>query len=337
MTKNTPLIINGQTINPGEQRTIMLPMPSLYDWTPLSMPVHIFHGQQPGPVLCVLATIHGDEVNGAEVIRRLLKKSALKKLTGTLIAIPIVNVYGFLNQERYLMDRRDLNRSFPGSGKGSLASRLAHLLITEIISKATHIIDLHTGSLHRSNLPQLRTDIDCQVTKELATAFNVPVVLHSKLRDGSLREYASEHDIPFLLYEAGESLRFDEMSIRTGVNGILNVMQTLHMLRIKKTVTKKFTPAFVRSSYWLRATHSGFLHCYKTLGKAVDKGELLAKIGNPTGTEEQELRSPSAGIIIGRNNLPMVHEGAALFHIASFDEVAMVAEHIEYLHDSHSY
>lgn len=329
------LIIGGNKINPGEHTTVMLPMPKLYDWTPLTMPVHIFCGKEPGPTLCVTAAIHGDEVNGIEIIRRLVKKPAIKKISGNLIAIPIVNIYGFLYQDRYLMDRRDLNRSFPGSQKGSIAARLANLITKEIISKSTHIIDLHAGSLHRSNLPQIRANVDSPETQQLADAFNAPVILHAAIRDGSMRQYASEKGIPILLYESGESLRFDELSIKTGVNGILGVMQNLGMIPLKKAKVKKFNPTVARSSYWVRAPISGILRPLKSLGKKINKGDLLAKIGNPTTTEEYDLISPLSGIVIGKSNLPMVHEGAALFHIACFEELKLVSKQVEYLQESY--
>jgi len=331
-----PLIINGMAIYPGERATVMLPMPKLYDCTPLSMPVHIIRGKTPGPILGVTAAIHGDEVNGIEIVRRILKKTVLKNLKGTLIAIPIVNVFGFLYQDRYLMDRRDLNRAFPGSEKGSLAARLAYLIAKEIVSQSTHFIDLHAGSLHRVNLPQIRTNIDVPATYQLAQSFNAPVILHAALRDGSLRQYANDQSIPFLLYEAGESLRFDELSIRTGVNGILNVMQVLKMIPFRKQAKKMFISAPARSSYWVRSPRSGILQPFKALGKGVNKGELLAKIGNPTTIKEYKLISPLSGIIIGKSNLPMVHEGAALFHVACFEKLQLVAEQIECLQESYN-
>lgn len=327
------LKISGQIIKPGERKTVMLKMPKLYDWTPLRMPVHVVRGTKPGPVVLVSAAIHGDEINGIEIIWRLLKKPVLKKLSGTLIAIPIVNVYGFLYQDRYLMDRRDLNRAFPGSKKGSLAGRLAHLLTSEIISQCTHVIDLHTGSLHRGNLPQIRANTDCPQTAQLASAFNAPVILHASLRDGSMRQYASERGIPFLLYEAGESLRFDELSIKSGVKGILNVMSALGMLGQQKIPGKRITPMIARSSYWIRAPISGILRPNKILGKKVKKGELLAKIGSPISDDEHEILSPFSGIIIGMSHLPMAHAGAAVFHIACFEEPVVVAEQIESLQE----
>lgn len=329
----SPILINDHEIKPGQHKIISLPMPKLYDWTTLSMPIHVLHGKNPGPTLVITAAVHGDEVNGIEVIRKLLKRPILHKLCGTLIAVPIVNIYGFLYQDRYLMDRRDLNRSFPGTSEGSVAARLANLLVTEVISKATHIIDLHTGSLHRTNLPQLRVDLSVPGARELANAFNVPVVLNSTLRPGSLREYANKMSIPFLLYEAGEALRFNELAIKTGVKGVLNVMNELQMLPLKNKTTKRFKTQFALNSYWIRAQHGGIFHPNKALGKHVKKGETLAHIGNPATTEETRLKSPIAGIIIGKNNLPMVHEGAALFHIACFEKPHLVAEEVEYLQE----
>lgn len=333
MTAHTPLTIHGQTILPGERAVILLPMPTLYDCTPLSMPIHVIRGKKPGPTLCVTAAIHGDELNGIEIIRRLLKKIKSNTIAGTLIAIPIVNMYGFLYQDRYLMDRRDLNRAFPGSPKGSLAARLAHLITTDILSQVTHCVDLHSGSQHRTNLPQIRTNLDAPATLAMAKAFNAPVMLHATVRDGSLRQYANEKNVPCLLYEAGEALRFDEMSIKTGLHGILHLMHALEMI---DTPPKKKHSASTaaRSSYWVRAPQSGLLHSSKLLGKSIKKGELLAIIGNPSTTEEYKLYSPLSGIIIGKNNLPMVHEGAALFHIACFEKIRLVEEHIEYLQEA---
>lgn len=330
---NNAISIYGQSVNPGERKTIQLPMPKLYDWTPMTMPVHVLHGKQSGPVLCITSAIHGDEIIGIEVIRRLLKKTLLKKLIGTIIAVPIVNVYGFLYQNRYLMDRRDLNRSFPGSKSGSLAARLADLVTSELITHATHCIDLHTGSLHRSNLPHIRADLSFPGIKPLAKAFNVPVILHSEMRDGSLREYADNQGIPFLLFEAGESLRFDELSIRSGVNGILNIMHKLKMVTLKKQPLKALSPSFAYSSFWIRAPISGVLGPHKPLGKKVKTGDTIAIIANPAGTHEYKLKSPDSGIIIGKSNLPLVHEGAALFHVASVKKPSDVADQIETLQE----
>ncbi len=328
------IVIGDENIRPGERKTILLPMPKLYDWTPVSLPIHVINGLEDGPSLCLTAAIHGDEINGVEIIRRFLRKKGLKHIKGSIIAIPIVNVYGFLYQERYLMDRRDLNRSFPGSAKGSLASILANILSKQILSQSTHAIDLHTGSNHRFNFPQIRANLDMPGIEDLALAFNVPVILHSTFRDGSMREYANEQGIPFLVYEGGESLRFDELSIRTGINGILSVMVALQMIKPGKYGITKFTPTIARNSYWLRAPISGILRHIKKAGSRVSKGQIIAVIANPTSTEEYKLKSPISGIIIGENMLPLVHSGQALFHIASFEKLNVVEEQLENIQEA---
>lgn len=327
------ITIQNTNIRPGSRQVIEIPMPQLYNSTPLSMPVHVINGKKSGPTVCITAAIHGDELIGVEIIRRLLKKSCLKQIQGSLIVVPVVNMYGFVYMNRYLMDRRDLNRCFPGSQRGSLASRLAYLLTQELISKATHCIDLHSGSLHRSNLPQIRADLDMPGIKSLAKAFNVPVILHSTKRDGSLREYADKQGIPLLLYEAGESLRFDDFAIKTGVNGILSVLKKLKMLDLKPKSIKTITPTIARESYWIRAPKSGIMRIIRGLGKKVKEGDTLAVIADPTGKQEYKLKSWVSGVIIGISNIPLVHEGAALFHIASIKKPSHVLEQIEDLQD----
>ncbi len=250
----TPLIINNQEIKSGSRVTLELPLPLLYTHTPMTMPIHVVRGKHDGPRLFVCAAIHGDELNGVEIIRRLLAHASLKRISGTLIAIPIVNVYGVINHSRYLPDRRDLNRSFPGSERGTLAGRVAHLFMTEIVTKCTHGIDLHTGALHRDNLPQIRGNLDDPETTKLANIFGVPVLLNSNLRDGSLRESAAALDIPMLLYEAGEALRFDELSVRAGVRGIINVMRELDMLTTKKRSKQNHKPLSNYNSLLVRDT-----------------------------------------------------------------------------------
>ena len=217
ISKAEDFIIAGTEVSPGTRRTLELPVASLYSHAPMTLPVQVVCGRHDGPRLFVSAALHGDEINGVEIIRRLLRLPSLKKLRGTLLAIPIVNVYGFVNRSRYLPDRRDLNRSFPGSVRGSMAARLADLFLKEIVDRCNYGIDLHTGAIHRENLPQIRANLDDEETARIARAFHVPLLLNSDLRDGSLREIAAERGIPMLLYEAGEALRFDERAIRAGV------------------------------------------------------------------------------------------------------------------------
>lgn len=333
----TPLTINGNTFKPGTRTTIELPVGRLYTHTPMTMPVHVVKGKKSGPRLFISAAIHGDEINGVEIIRRLLRLPALKRLKGTIIAVPIVNTYGLINHSRYLPDRRDLNRSFPGTEKGSLAARLAYLFMNEIVSQSTHGIDLHTGALHRDNLPQIRANLDDEETNNLASAFNVPVIISSNLRDGSLREAAAEYGIPMLLYEAGEALRFDEVSIRAGVKGIVNVMRTLEMLPPSKRKLKKhIDPVVARSSSWVRASDSGILRAMIPLGSRVKNGTLLGVVADPFGETETQVTSTYNGIVIGRTNLPLVNEGDALYHIARFEDIHEIEAKVDDFQEEHS-
>ena len=324
------LQIGDQTIAPGTRVDIELPVALLHTQTPLTMPVRILRGKHDGPRLFVSAAIHGDELNGVEIIRRLHQHKSLSRLRGTLITIPTVNVFGVIHHSRYLPDRRDLNRSFPGSSKGSLASRLAFLFMNEIVANCTHGIDLHTGAVHRANLPQLRVNINDPETNRLAHAFGVPVILNSDLRDGSLRQAASEQGVPLLLYEGGEALRFDEFSIRAGVKGVLNVMRTLGMLpQSRRRSQREASSVVARSSVWVRAVESGILRSFTELGARVARDEVLGAISSPCSEEQEEVRAPVSGIIIGKTRLPLVNEGDALFHLARFEAISEAANKVD--------
>lgn len=326
-------IIGDVRVERGQRVSTDLRVGEQFNHSPVTMPVHVIHSKKPGPVLFVSAAVHGDEINGVEIIRRLLKLPRLKQLRGTLIAAPIVNVLGFLNQSRYLPDRRDLNRSFPGSERGSMAGRLAELFCREIINQADFGIDLHTAAIHRSNLPQIRANLDDATTLAMAEAFGVPVMIHSPLRDGSMREYAVSQGTPILVYEAGEALRFDEVSIRAGLRGVQRVMQHLGMLPKRKTVVR-VRPEVANSSSWSRAPCAGIANNCVELGERVSKGQVLTTIGDPLGDQTQVLTAPTAGLIIGQSIIPLVHEGDALFHIARFDRSKSVAGQVESFHQT---
>lgn len=322
--------IAGITVAPGSRTVVDLPMPKQSNHSNMNMPLHVVHGRRNGPVLFISAAIHGDELNGIEVIRRVLAHKSIAKIAGTLIAIPVVNSYGLIQQSRYLPDRRDLNRSFPGSQKGSLAARLAHLFVEEVVSKCTHGIDLHTGAVHRSNLPQIRADLDDDETRKLAESFGVPVLLNASLRDGSLRGACKEYGIPVLLYEAGEALRYGESSIRAGVTGVMNVMRTLGMLPASRRKGRAYEPYIARKSVWVRATESGMMRMIVSQGEHVAKGELLGYIDDPYSGGQHAVNATHEGVVIGRLELPMVHEGDAVVHIACFeDSVSDVADEVE--------
>lgn len=324
-----PFELGDVVVAPGQSAVVEMPAAQLYTQTPLNIPVHVVHGRQPGPTLLVCAAIHGDELNGVEIIRRLLRMAALKRLRGTLIAVPVVNVFGFIHKSRYLPDRRDLNRCFPGSETGSLGARMAWLFKTRVLDRATHAIDLHTGAVYRSNLPQIRANLASAETAAMADAFGVPVVLNSVLRDGTLREVAEAQGIPVITYEAGEALRFEEASIRVGVRGVINVMRHLGMLADRRTTPSTVKPTVAGSSTWVRADCDGVFRALVALGARIREEQLLGRISSPFTDEEIEVRSPCAGILIGRDNLPLVNEGEALFHIARFEEVRGVAQQVE--------
>jgi len=319
--------IGGIDVEPGEQKTIDLPFIDLSLQTPMTMPVQVVHGRRPGPRLFVNAAVHGDEINGVEIIRRLLTLGALRHIRGTLVAVPVVNMFGFISLSRNLPDRRDLNRSFPGSARGSLAGRLANLFLNEIVANCTHGIDLHTGAIHRDNYPQIRANLDQEETARMAHAFGVPLVINSGFREGSLREAADHRGVPVIVYEASEALRFDEFAIRAGLRGVIGVMRELGMLADRKRGRRKTVePMLVRSSTWVRASQSGILRRSVALGKLVRKDERLGAIADPFGGNEVEVLSPAQGIVIGGTNLPLVHEGDALFHIGRFEGTQVAAK-----------
>lgn len=328
MVKREPFRLGDAVIEPGTRQTIDLPVSMLSDHTPVTMSVHVVHGRVPGPTLFVSAAVHGDEVIGVEIVRRLLNSKKLSRLKGTLLAIPIVNSFGFMNHSRYLPDRRDLNRSFPGSSQGSLAARLAHIFLEEIVEKSDYGIDLHSAAVNRSNLPQTRVSHKSQRAKELARAFGAPITLLSPLREGSLRQVADSLNTPMVLYEAGEGLRFDEYSAKTGVTGILRVMSHLGMISDKAVKKPKVAPLLSTASYWQRAPAGGVMRSFKANGELVQEGTVLAVISDPFGSKEVEVKAQYPGLIVGRTNLPIVNEGDGLFHIAKIkrsDEAAEAA------------
>ncbi|MDX1302962.1 succinylglutamate desuccinylase/aspartoacylase family protein [Photobacterium sp.] len=327
--KRRSITIAGVTVNPGQRQKVYLDVAKLYTHTSLELVIEVIHGRRDGPVLLVSAAIHGDELNGVEICRQLLKHHSLDRIRGTLVVVPVVNIFGFIHRSRYLPDRRDLNRCFPGTPSGSVGGRAAYLFRTEIMNHCTHAIDLHTGAVHRSNLPQIRANLDNQVAELMALNFGAPVVIDSKVRDGSLRECADKQGIPIILYEAGEALRFDMHSIKAGIRGVINVMRCLDMLPKTTHSKKKASPVIARASYWIRAEHDGTCLFIARLGQRVKKGDVLALISSPFSQNDSEVISKTNGIIIGRNNIPLVNEGDALFHIAKFDTIVQAEQSVE--------
>lgn len=310
-------VVNGKSVPAGTQREIDLPVARLPSGTWMSLPVIVMHGARPGPGVWISAAIHGDELNGIEIIRRVRGLLKPRDLTGTVIAVPVVNVFGFVNQSRYLPDRRDLNRSFPGSPRGSLAARLAHLFMTEIVRDCVAGIDLHTGSDNRKNLPQIRGDLSDPQTRSLAEAFAAPVMIDSRVRDGSLRGAATKSGHPVLLYEAGEAMRFDEHAISVGVDGVL---RTLHALGVIESAPEAGTPsASAGRSSWVRARRAGIVRVQSGLGDTVRRGERMAVISDPYGEAESPIAAPFDGVVIGLVQNPIVSQGDAIAHVARID------------------
>lgn len=328
--KNSPIQICNATVHPGESLSMALPLPELFSCAPLYMPIRVIHGKQAGPVMLVIGAMHGNELNGTEIINRLVDNSNLKQLRGTLITIPVLNVYGLMNRSRQLPGGIDLDTVFPGSKNGTHASRMAHTFINEIFHHADVCIDLQSGFLNYTNLPQIFADLSNEKTAAIAEAFNAPVITNNTGKKGSLRQYATKQNIPYLTYEAGEAMHFNEYAIEFGLKGILDVMRSLDML---KSTTKKSTTAKnfkTEKNIWVRASTSGISYTQHELGSHVQRGEVLCEIKDPfSAAESVKIKSPEEAIIVGKNNLPLTHEGEALFQLAVFSKMKHAATHLE--------
>jgi len=314
-----PFVMADAAVRAGASRLVELPVGHLPPGTVSSMPVMVIHGRRPGPTVWLSGAIHGDEVNGIEIVRRLVLQLDAKSLAGTVLAVPIVNIFGVTAGDRYLPDRRDLNRSFPGSPRGSLGARIAHIFFDNVVSRCDIGLDFHSGSAGRSNLSQIRCDLDQPETRRLALTFGAPVTLHATLRDGSLRAAARKRGTPVLLYETGEAHRFDEAGIRRGVDGALRVLGTLGMISAE-AATAAETSILARSSSWVRAGRGGFVHLDVELGESVQAGQTLGRVIQTLGRGRVPLRSREAGIVIGVLRNALVHHGDAVVHVASADE-----------------
>ena len=306
-------------IKPGSRARFNLPMSRLPTGTEMGLPVIVVRGRKPGPTVWLSAALHGDELNGVEIVRSALERVEAKTLSGTVIAVPVVNVFGFLNESRYTPDRRDLNRSFPGSGKGSLASRVANLFMTQIVERSDYGIDLHTGSDYRTNLPQIRGNMRDKVTFGLAQAFAAPVMMHSKNRDGTLRKAATKIGKPVLLFEGGEPMRLDEQVIEVGREGILRVLDFLSM-RDYDRQRAHVDSLYVGRTSWVRAKRAGVLRLFRHMGDIVERGELLGSIDDVIGSKSVKVKSPCQGVIIGQGLNPIVYQGDAVIHVARLQQ-----------------
>ncbi|MDY7102833.1 MAG: succinylglutamate desuccinylase/aspartoacylase family protein [Actinomycetota bacterium] len=311
--------VDGELVDEGTRVDTDLRLARLPSGALMTVPLVALRGVRDGPVVWLTAAIHGDELNGVEIVRQLLGRLDPADMAGGVLAIPIANVFGFGTGDRYLPDRRDLNRSFPGNDSGSLAARIAHLIITNLVEQSDLGIDLHTGSDGRSNLPQIRADLDDPETAELARVFGAPLMLHSRLRDGSLREAAWRMDKRVLLYEAGEALRFDRRAIDTGVAGVLRVLAHLGIVDASLATPAQVEPLVSRRSTWTRSPRSGIHRPSVELGDHVRRRQIIGRVGDAFGAEDRPVRAGCHGMVIGRSETPAVHRGDAIFHIAELE------------------
>ena len=320
MMKNNsaPIVIFGESINLGESKTINVEIARLHTTTKLNIPIMVRRSKFEGPIVLFSAGIHGDEINGVEIVRQLIHKKINKPKRGTTICIPIINVYGFVNKSREFPDGRDLNRVFPGSKNGSLASRYAYHILTEIIPIVDYAVDFHAGGASRFNAPQIRIAPSNTELKILADVFNAPFTLFSKNISGSFRNSSEKLNVKMLLFEGGKSLDINNVVADEGINGAKRLLSHLGMLDPKHLlVEQKSKTIYIENSGWIRAKCSGMLHDYGTIGKFVKKGTVLGIITDPYGKFERKIKAPNDGYIINANHSPIVYQGDAIYHLSS--------------------
>jgi predicted deacylase len=317
-----PLVILDQKIGPGKT-VINLDIAKLHTRTKLEVPVIIERARKDGPTLLILAGIHGNEVNGVEIVRQIIKKKYNKPQCGTIICIPVVNVFGFLNQERMFPDGRDLNRVFPGSLKGSLAARFAYYIMEEIVPHVDYVIDYHTGGSSRFNYSQIRVDANDLESLSLAKIFGAKFIIDSRNRDKSFRQAATEKGKKVLLFEGGKSLHLDKQVTRQGVRGAVRVMHHLGLTNFSAEISEYpevTEQILIHKSHWIRANHSGMYRRIVSIGDPINNKEVIGSISDPYGDFERSVKSTHNGFIICSNQAPIVNQGDALVHISTEQE-----------------
>jgi hypothetical protein len=318
--KNSILNICDVSIQPGEKVTLALPTPELYTCTPMHIPIHIIHGKKKGPKVAIIAGLHGDEINGIFAIQKLLEEKFLKKLFGTLIAIPVVNTYGLIAKSRNLPDGQDLEGSFPGHISGSFASRLAYIIDSKILQNVDYVIDLHSGDPYNKHLSQIHTDLDNDDAKKLAFAFNATVIMDNKSKDSLLYLMHQEKKIPSLLFESGEAFRIDEYSVKSAMRGIINVLKELNMLPKFFRQKKAKQSILINDIENIYSPGSGICNVFVKLGSFVKKNDKLLEIRDPFGTKQSyNIFSKSNGIIISIKVAPLVNEGEIILKLAKHE------------------
>ena len=315
--KNVLHILN-ENILPGQHKRLNLHTAKLYTTSAVEVPVIIERSKKKGPVVLITAGVHGDELNGVEIVRQFVAQKMNKPLIGTIICIPVMNVFGFLNMQREFPDGRDLNRIFPGTKKGPLASRFAYQLSDEILPVVDYIVDYHTGGAKRFNAAQIRISKKNPKLLELAKAFNAPFIVFSSTIKKSYRMTCEKLGIPILLFEGGMSVDNDSAITKHGLTGLKRVLKHLGMLKAEFEPTKAIKPSvFIHNTKWIRAKYSGLLHVKIEIGQRVSKGEEMAHITDPYGSFKHVLKARESGYVINANLSPMVYQGDAIFHIST--------------------
>lgn len=313
-----PFYLLGEEILPGTKKIIEFNIAKLQTMSKMNIPVIVEHSKIPGPTVLLSAGLHGDEINGTEIIRKLIVDKVNKPKTGTIICIPVINIFGFINQMREFPDKRDLNRVFPGSKTGSLAGRFAHFLVTKIIPHIDYAIDFHAGGASRFNAPQTRIVKNNPELKNLAQIFNAPFTLYSANIAGSFRNACDKRGVKMLLFEGGKSLDLNSEVTRHGVEGTKRILSYLGMLHPKFGVDNPLKKSvFIENSNWIRANFSGMFHGLATIGSYVKKGQVIAMISDPFGKIEHQMKSPNSGYLINVNDASLVYQGDAIFHITT--------------------
>ena len=320
MSEKDVLEIVGVKVALGKSATVTFEVAKLHTRNTLDVPIIIERSKKPGPTVLITAGIHGDEINGVEIVRQIIAKGINKPKKGTIICVPVINVFGFLNMDRLFPDGRDLNRVFPGSANGSLASRVAHFVMTEIVPHADFVMDFHTGGADRFNAAQIRVIKDNPRLTELAHVFGAPFIFYSDNINKSFRNACQKRGAPMLLFEGGKSFNIDNTITNTAVNGVKRVLYHLEMLNTKFKVSKPKTEAIViNKSKWLRAKFSGMFKVTVAINTYVKKGDILGNITDPYGSFNHFVKAPTAGYIFNVNESPIIYQGDAIFHISEFN------------------
>ncbi|MEM6684190.1 MAG: succinylglutamate desuccinylase/aspartoacylase family protein [Bacteroidota bacterium] len=310
------ITIYGEQVQPGEAKWIKIPIDRLPTGTLIDIPVYVFNAKAAGPTMLVQGGLHGDEINGIEIIRRMLFEKLFEVKRGAVIVLPLLNIFGFIHFSRQVPDGKDVNRSFPGSKNGSLASRIAYQVTQEVLPQADFGIDLHTGGAQRNNHPQVRFTADFQESKTLANVFNTPFYFATSLIEKSFRKTAYEMQIPIIVYEGGESMRFDEYAIREGIQGILNVMKYLNMIeKIDPMLIEREVTTLLTKRKWLRAPTAGMFIPQVLNGSSIKKDEILGFVTDTFANYCKEVKAPYDGFVFCINNQAVVNLGDALFHV----------------------